>query len=111
MISVKTDLRGVAPKVRKIASNDKVGTFIASECVRLMSPYVPMDTGMLYQQVVVEPFKVTYTQPYAKKIYFGTGFNFSTEKHPLATSHWDKAMFSAKKNELATEISEYIKRL
>lgn len=111
MISVKTDLRGVPKKVKKIASDDRVGMFVASESARLMGPYVPMDTGMLYQQVVLEPFEVTYTQPYAEAIYNGEGYDFSKEKHPLATAKWDQAMISAKGIELANSITEYIKRL
>ena len=111
MIKVKTNMRGVVPKVRKIATDERVGTFVASECQRLMSPYVPMDTGMLYQQVVIEPFSVTYTQNYAQKVYYGEDIDFNKEKHPLATAKWDVAMFSAKQSELAKTISEYIKRI
>lgn len=107
---VKMDLSGVAPKIKRIAANRKVGLFLATTCERYMNPYVPMDTGMLAQNTVVEPFRVYYNQDYAKKVYNGTNRNFSKEKHPLATAKWDEAMISAKRNQIAKEVTEYINR-
>lgn len=107
-MGVTVDLRGVAPKIKRICSNRNVGIFLASTLERKMNKYVPMDTGMLAQNVVVEPFRITYNQPYATKMYEGTNLNFSKEKHPLATSHWDKACMSANGEAIARELSAYI---
>lgn len=84
--------------------------FLAETCAKEMNPYVPMDTGMLSQNYITEPFKVTYTSVYAHRQFNGDGFNFSKEMHPLATSHWDKAMVSAKKTKIAKEVTDYIKQ-
>ena len=108
---VTIEFEGVRAKIKKIAHNDKVGYFMASEAERLMSPYVPMDTGMLYQNTVIEPWKVTYTQNYASRVYKGDRLNFSKEKHPLATSHWDVAMKASRGHELANSVTQYLKRL
>lgn len=110
-MKVKTEMAGVPRKIRKIATNNQVGLFLASEIERQMVPYVPMDTGMLYQTTQLEPFRVIYEQEYGKAMYYGEGLNFRREKHPLATAHWDRAMIVAKKNDIASAVSEYIKRL
>lgn len=76
----------------------------------LCSPYVPMDTGMLDQNVSITESYTEYKSPYAKCMYYGHGFRFSKEKHPLATSEWDKAMKNARGGQLAREIEQYINR-
>ena len=74
------------------------------------SPYVPMDTGMLDQTVDITPDYVHYKVPYAHKMWDGDGLNFSKDKHPLATSHWEKAMEVSKGKQLANDITAYLKR-
>ena len=34
---------------------------------------------------------------------------YSKFRHPLATSHWDKAMITARKNDLTSSLEEYLK--
>ena len=107
MLKVSTDMDGVAKKVNKIATDDKVGYFMASELKRLMSPYTPRKNGTLEDTAVVEPFKITYVQPYSKYIYYGDGFNFSTDKHPNATSRWDVVTKNVKGKQLANAITRF----
>lgn len=100
---------------RKIISdlgvNQKLNLFMAQECMRLMNPFVPMDTGALSQTVETkatnESGVVHYIVPYAHRQYNGTSFNFSKEKHALATHHWDKAMLIAKGSQLVRTIEKY----
>lgn len=96
---------------KRICGNNNVGTFMAETVLRYMTPYVPMDSGMLSQNVTTEPFKLTYNVPYAKYQFNGNGFNFSKEKHPLATAHWDKATQNAKSTQIAKEVTKYIGRM
>ena len=96
--------------MERICGNDSLGYFIAETCARYMDKYVPMDTGMLAQTYTTRPFTVTYEQPYAHRLYNGDGFNFNKEKHPLATSHWDKFMQDADGKKIADEVTEYIRR-
>lgn len=97
--------------VNDLGINQKLNLFMAQECMRLMNPFVPMDTGALSQTVETkatnERGMVHYMVPYAHRQYNGTPFNFSKEKHPLATHHWDKAMLTAKKTQLIRTIDKY----
>lgn len=96
--------------INRIVNNKDVGLFTAETCARYMNPYVPMDTGMLSQNYITEPWKVTYTQPYARYQFLGTEFNHNLEHHPLATARWDQATQASKSMEIAMEIEEYIRR-
>lgn len=54
--------------------DDDVGIFVASEWSRYFAKYAPMQTGTLAQSVDIEPFKVTYTQPYAHYMWEGVKY-------------------------------------
>lgn len=95
----------------RFTNNDEIGTFAAETVARHMSPYVPMDTGMLYSNFTTRPWQITYESNYAKHCFFGTGINFRKDKHPNATARWDKATESAKSIQIAREITNYIKRM
>lgn len=110
-LKVKVDVSGVPRKVRNICQYEKLGRYASETFAKMMNPYVPMDTGTLSQSYATEPYKVIYNQPYAHRLYEGEGFNFSKEKHPLATAHWDNAAKEARGNELAKEMTAYIRRL
>lgn len=88
---------------------ERVRLFAANEAFRLMTPYVPMDTGMLSQTVDIQPGEVHYKVPYAHKQYTGDNFRFSKEKHSLATAHWAEAMMEARGDDLARAVENYIK--
>ena len=75
-----------------------------------MAPYVPRDTGALMGNTTVDKRGITYNENYAKVNYDGDGRNFSREKNPLATAHWDKAMMAAKSGIISKEIERIIKR-
>lgn len=107
-VKVTCHLENVPVKIKNICNNRSVGLFVATTWERYMNPYVPMDTGILSQNTTIEPFKITYEQMYATHCFYGEGFNFRKEKHPLATARWDKATESAKGNVIAKEISEYL---
>ncbi len=90
--------------------NDNVMLYANTRVHALCSPYVPMDSGALDQTVNITKGYVEYKVPYARKMYYGQGLNFSKDKHPLATAKWDKAMITAKGAQLAREIEKYAKR-
>ena len=111
MYSVDVNLKGVPVKIRKICKDPRVGKFMAMEFYRKMVPYVPMDTGTLYRDVDINEFEVYYKQHYAERVYKGTHLNFSKEKHPNATSYWDKAMLKAHKQEIVRSVTKFIERM
>ncbi|GHU57302.1 hypothetical protein AGMMS49975_22610 [Clostridia bacterium] len=88
--------------------------FMANEVRRLCDPYVPYDTGNLADNVDVllegDTGVVHYKAPYARKCYEGDDINFHTEKHALATAHWDKAMFQTRKGDTTKAVQAYIDR-
>lgn len=43
------------------------------------------------------------------KIATGRSLTYNTFRHPLATSHWDKAMLTARKGDLAKAYENYLK--
>ncbi len=90
--------------------NKDVRTYIHTRVHALCSPYVPMDTGMLDQNVEINDKYVKYKSKYAQKMYHGNGFNFSKEKHPLAAAEWDVPAMQAKGGQLARETEQYINR-
>lgn len=93
---------------------DAALVFLASEARRLMNPYVPMDTGALADTVdtYVEngTGKVHYRQPYARRLFFGEGYNFSMEKHPKAAARWDEAMLRDRKADLVRAVQNFVRR-
>lgn len=72
-------------------------------------PYVPFLEGPLSQTVVVSSKGVTYIQPYARYQYKGEDFNFTRDKHPLASAYWDKAMLRDHGDEFNQEVKDTIK--
>lgn len=108
-VSVKVDIPNV-PKLSKRIFSDDVRKYANTRLHAYCSPYVPMATGMLDQTVDITKDYVHYKVPYAHKNWDGDGINFSVDKHPLATSHWERAMATAKGQQLADEIQAYIER-
>ncbi len=94
---------------------DKTLLFMAQTYARLYNPFVPMDTGMLATGAVQYGVDngagfIRHTSPYAHRQYNGDGFNFSQERHPLASAHWDEAAKQAGKGKvLAADIQAYIR--
>lgn len=110
-VNVKANMGGVASKVSKIATNKALGQFLASEAQRGMDKYVPARTGALSEFTVVTPFHVKYAVPYAKYPYNGRGMKFRTDKHPNATSHWDRAYAIADGQKLGKAGTKFLKTL
>lgn len=96
--------------IKRICHDNKNGEFLASIWARYMDKYVPFDSGMLANSAQIEPYKVIYPQSYAHRIYEGGNFNFSKEKHPLATAKWDEICAKANKAKVAKEYTEYLKK-
>lgn len=107
-------------------------TFVHTRLQAYCSDYVPMESGMLDQNVDITPEYVHYRSPYAHFQWEGKVFvddrgstyakrnhskhatsqdlQYSTDKHPLATSHWEVAAMAAHKGDLCEDITNYLKR-
>jgi len=110
-VKITLRLGGVSKKINKIAHNEKVGIFLATTCARYMDQYVPYRKGALAGSVKTNvPFEVSYNTPYARRIYYGEGITIHGDQHPNATKEWDKNL-KAHENQIASEVTNYIKRL
>lgn len=75
---IKADL-GIEP-------NGKVQKYFTERCYQHMDKYVPKDTGMLRENVVIENDSITYQSPYAHAQYVGIVHgspvkNYTTPRH------------------------------
>lgn len=93
----------------RIFSND-VLYYANSRLYAYCDPYVPFRTGMLSQDVTITKDAVTYNRDYAQKVHDNGSLNFTKDFHPLATANWEKSMAAAKGQQLADDITDYIKR-
>lgn len=103
------EIKNGAKTIKRILGDD-VKTYANTRLHAYCSPYVPMDTGYLDQTVDITADYVHYKAPYAHRIWEGRGMNFSKDQHPLATSHWEQAMAKAKGDQLAKDVTNYLKR-
>lgn len=103
--------------------NGRVQKFFTNSCAKHMDKYVPMDEGTLAETVIIDgqPTRnvatdtITYTQPYARYVYYGISksgkpLRYSLDKHKDAVSYWDKHMVSAEMHDIIDEVQEYVNR-
>lgn len=105
-----------------LEKNGKVQKFFTNTCAKHMDPFVPFDTGSLAETAWINNRPgpgvgintITYSQKYAKVVYYGIRngkkIHFHTDKHSKANSYWDKRMVSAKMDDIVKEVQDYIKR-
>ena len=94
--------------------NDSARMFAASEAMRFMDGYVPMDSGALARSADVSVRdgrgRVVYSKPYAAVCYYGETKKFNREKHQNATAFWDRAMMQVSWVELVSRVGNFIKK-
>ena len=133
-IESRIDVPGTLKKVR----DKPFWTYAANEYHRLLSPYVPFETGTLDETVKIKSSElegeIDYYAPYAhyiyegkamgptfyspdfgfwsppgeKKSYTGASLEISKARHPLASSKWDKAAEPVQKPKLIDAMQGYI---
>lgn len=114
-------------------AGDEAQLFLANEAKKLMEPYVPAMNLVLTRnvRVYVENGKgiVHYQSPYARYQHEGKvmvskrpgvkgsakkvlqpekSLDYTKFRHPLATSHWDKAMMAARRDDLVKAMQNYV---
>ncbi len=125
------------PKIAKeVTGGDRTLLFMANEAKRLMDPYVPAKNLVLARNVrtYVEGGEgvVHYLSPYARfqhegllmvsritgspwatkgesKVLTNKQLKYSKSRHPLATSHWEKAMMIARGKGYEKAIQAYVR--
>lgn len=110
MSKVRADMSGISSKLARIAKDSGLGSFLASEAAKGMSKYVPRRTGALSHSAQASPFKVTYSMPYARRVFYGVGLNIRTDVNPLASARWsDKYVEEGGAEELGKVGTAYLK--
>lgn len=78
--------------------------------------YVPFESSALATNVSETPTSFTYESPYASYQYYGERQDGThkirtrtLDKHPLATSYWDKQMVTAEGNEVVSEVKQFMR--
>lgn len=72
---IKVKIFSPQATAKRICEDNRVGLFLATTWHRYFSEYTPMQTGNLRDSVSLEPFKVTYNQPYAHYQWEGIKYN------------------------------------
>ena len=90
--------------------NGKIQKFFTSECAKAMDKFVPYDMGNL-AKYKIEGNLIVYEQNYARYQYLGlskTGkpLNYHTDKHPLASSYWDKKIVTSDLPDIVNKIQQ-----
>ena len=101
----------VSPKkYRAILNNKALWVFGAAQWHRLYTPFTPMQSGQLANNIKIEPKRILHLVPYSKAMYYGEQYNFRKDKHAKATSRWDKAAKPTQFKKLVRAMDAYIKR-
>ena len=71
-IYIDFDTKSLRRKVKRILDKE-TKLEVANLAAKMMEPYIPMDTGMLFREfeITTEPLGITYTVPYAHYMYEG----------------------------------------
>lgn len=111
---------GVTVKIKRKINTKKIAGMIGKsepfwlattvEYWRLITPYTPYQTGALAEkQVRVEAHRIHYLVDYAKKNYFYNR-NPRRDKHPKATSYWDKVAMKTEKRKLINAMRGFVRK-
>lgn len=103
-IKVQIDKTSKIKKRLGIEKNGKAQLFLATEATKRMDKYVPYDTGLLKDSHDIEPDKITYFQPYARKQFY------TNKGKGIRGKRWDLKMLSAEKKMLVKDLENYVKR-
>lgn len=90
--------------------DDVTQSKIQAVFARTINPYVPYDTGNLAHNIKVDAEGVHYRAPYAEKNYYDEDVKHHTDKHPLATSHWDEVAMITERANFAHEVEDILKQ-
>ena len=94
----------------------EIQKFFTETCAEYMDPYVPFRSGALADYIIVGN-EIWYDQEYAQYQYYGARADLShlimtknrtRTDHPLATSYWDRYMWTAHKEDIIRQVQNKI---
>lgn len=98
---VRIDAQGILEKLR----SDELWLHAAQTWHGLYAPYVPRDTGRLYEDVRISPGQIEHLAPYAAYVYGGS---FPADSGGVASRAWDRAAEPTQKPKLVAAMQAYV---
>lgn len=82
--------------------------FIANEFARVTDPFVPFRDGYLKNSasIAIDGSFVLYSMPYARRLYYGKGFNFN--EAPTRGAEWGSRSWAVNGDEVIKAYARYI---
>lgn len=125
-MAVEQDVSFYMEKALQKATSPDAKRYFLTEWYRKMFPYIPFVTGMLASTMDIEmqrsPEKaimiglegidqnIHFKAPYASNMYYGDGFNFTKDQHPLAQARWGQVAADLHGKELVDNLKEFLRR-
>lgn len=110
MLTVKWVKRLNAKKITDRFFDAATKKYIHSQYWRMMSKYVPRQSGTLMEQVEISDDGVLYTVPYANRMYTGDNFNFRTDQNPQAQARWGGALTESEVKAISKSTAQYLNK-
>lgn len=108
-IKVTANTSGVSKKVGKWSKDSGLGNFAAMTLARMMRQFIPERNSVLINTFNVSPWKLSYTAPYARPMYYGMVKGTEVKYHKAtARPRWDEGVNKA---DYAKQLEGYIKRV
>ena len=104
----KIDEADLRARLQNLIDDPQVRTEANRALAETVDPWVPYDTGALSKNITINANGVTYNQPYAAKNYYGDDIRHKTNKHPLATAHWDDVAMQTEMDSLTAKIKDIL---
>lgn len=122
LVKVSADLMPPREIIEKLGVGDKgkVQQFLTERMKFRMNPYMPYLSGSMADATthVTSPTTITVTAPYARYVYEGVSksgkplkYTRTEDKHPKATSYWDRVLVQNEGAAIAKEVEGYARRL
>lgn len=110
MFSFKVDIDALRLRDRFDSRTQRAQAYLDSEVLRHMRPYVPFVQGTLANTAVIErPGRITFVQPYARRLYYGVDFDFTTTFHKKAGPKWADRAKAAHLNDWRAGVERILK--
>lgn len=101
---------GIEAQIHRLIDDPATMLEVHTLFAKTIDPWVPYLHGPLSQTIEIEPDCVRYTQPYARRQYYGVGFNHTTDTHPLASALWDKVAMQTQRDTFADQVHDILVR-
>lgn len=110
-VNVKINNKNLSKVIRQALDDPQLRTDVSRVYAETVDPWVPMVTGALSESGLsnVDSQGVHYTVPYARDVYDSPNLH-RTDKHPLASSRWDKVAMQTERDSFVAKSKDLVKQ-